>query len=310
MRTRVSILLSVLLLALLACTLPGTSAPTPFVFPTPNLTLTALFAPTASAAGPSTTASPTPLIVDTLEASQTAGATSSATAAPPTATVPAGSTDTRPNGSPVEAARLASPPTIDGDLSEWSSNRYSITEVAYGTGNWTGGGDLSGTYYLGWDSTYFYLGIQVNDSTFVQTASGRDLFKGDSVEILLDAALASDFSTPSLSSDDYQIGLSPGNFGSRAPEAYRWFPRSAEGPLSTTQVASSQTSDGYLLEARLPWVVFGLAPASGDRFGFALSLSDNDVAGTAVQQSMVSTVRTRSLTDPTTWGTLVLGGEG
>lgn len=305
MKAKVLLALSALLLAGLACALPGTDSPTPFVFPTPNLTLTALFAPTAGDE-PDETPSPTPLIAETLAATQTAPATASATAAPPTATVPAGSTDSRPNGSPISASQLTTAPTIDGDLADWSTNRYSITEVAFGAAAWTGGGDLSGSYYLGWDSTYLYLGIQVNDSTFVQTASGRNLFKGDSVEILLDAALSSDFSSRSLSSDDYQIGLSPGDFGSRLPEAYRWFPLSAEGSLTTVQVASDQTADGYLLEARIPWVVFGLAPEAGDRFGFALSLSDNDQAGTAVQQSMVSTVRTRSLTDPTTWGTLVL----
>jgi hypothetical protein len=49
-----------------------------------------------------------------------------------------------------------------------------------------------------------------------------------------------------------------------------------------------------------------VTPLAGGRYGFALSLSDNDVAGSSTFQSMVSSVDTRELTDPTTWGTLIL----
>jgi hypothetical protein len=56
----------------------------------------------------------------------------------------------------------------------------------------------------------------------------------------------------------------------------------------------------------IPWTVFGVTAEAGDRFGFALSVSDNDLTGAPVQQSMVSNVSSRTLTNPTTWGTLIL----
>jgi hypothetical protein len=74
-------------------------------------------------------------------------------------------------------------------------------------------------------------------------------------------------------------------------------------------VAGKATPQGYDLEARIPWTTFSLTPAEGARYGFALSISDNDLAGTAAQQSMVSSVSTRKLTNPTTWGTLALGAS-
>jgi hypothetical protein len=41
-------------------------------------------------------------------------------------------------------------------------------------------------------------------------------------------------------------------------------------------------------------------------YGFAISISDNDAAGTAQQQSLVSSAPARELFDPTTWGTMIL----
>ena len=284
--------------AISGCTLPGAASPTPFVFPTPNLTLTAIFAPTTSPTAPTTTgASETPVVQST-QPVETSG---------PQATGTAALQNARPNGLPVTAEYLTQPPVIDGDLSEWTGDQYGVNNVVFGASNWTGGADLSGTYSVGWDSANLYLAIKVTDDKFVQMSKGAYIYKGDSAEILLDSNLAGDFSGASLSTDDYQIGLSPGNFGSIQPEAYRWFPKSVAGSLSSVQVAASKTDSGYDLEARIPWTVFGVTPLSGDHYGFVLSISDDDLAGTAVQQSLVSSVSTRVLTNPTTWGTLVLG---
>jgi hypothetical protein len=78
------------------------------------------------------------------------------------------------------------------------------------------------------------------------------------------------------------------------------------GSLSGVSLKAVTTTEGYNLEAMIPWTVFGVTPDAGDRFGFALSISDNDLTGAPVQQSLVSSVSTRTLTNPTTWGTLIL----
>jgi hypothetical protein len=216
----------------------------------------------------------------------------------------------RPNGTPVLAIRLASPPTIDGDLGEWSSTVYATSQIVFGSSNWTGASDCSGSYYIGWDTNALYLAVGVRDDAHVQRATGAKLYLGDDVELQLDANLAADFSSTTLSSDDVQVGLSAGDFAGRAPEAYRWYPSSLAGRPSGVIVQAKPSADGYVLEAQIPWSVLGATPVEGQGYGFALSLSDNDRSGTSVQQSMVSSVATRKLLNPTTWGTLVLEGPG
>lgn len=309
------ILLLGVALTLNACSVLGAASPTPFTFPTPNLTHTAIFASTPSETPPVPTLSPleaseTPVIVQatsTVLAGE--GTATEAGASPtPTASLPPGTTDTRPNGVPVTAAFISVPAIIDGNLGEWTSTSYVANQaLSYANSSWSGAADLSATYYLAWDADFLYLAVQRIDDTFVQVSTGRYMYRGDDVEIQLDVNLAGDYSSASLSADDFQIGLSPGNFGSLQPEAHLWFPRSSEQSLTTAVVKAIQSTGGYQLEAKIPWATFGFSPESGDRFGFALSLSDNDSPGVATWQSMVSSVTTRRVADPTTWGTLILG---
>ena len=288
---------------LCACSFPGTSSPTPFTFPTPNLTHTAIFDATATS---------TPLVAtqpanetEVVDALPTFTTTpQDATGTPAISTLPAGQ---RPNGTPVVAAFMSSAPIIDGQLSEWNTTAYKADQaLPYASANWTGTSDLSATYYVGWDSSNLYLAVKRTDDQFVQISSGRYLYKGDDVEIQLDADLEGDFTTTTLSADDFQLGLSPGNFGSRSEEAYRWYPRAQESWLTSVVVKAIKQDEGYDLEVKIPWTVFGITPSEGESYGFVLSLSDNDLPGTATWQSMVSSVITRKLANPTTWGTLTL----
>ncbi len=313
-----------LLLPMLACTMPGAAPPTAFAFPLPNLTMTSIFGtalvnpatpPTISPIQVSTgTASPTlPVVpgVSATPAAATATTTITLTPSPPTATnTPLAATapapTARPNGAPVSATRLTSAPTIDAVLSEWSTGAFNANNVVYGSPSWFGTNDVSAICYAGWDLTHLYLALRVFDDTLAQISTGVYMYRGDSVELQFDRDLVADFYSASQSSDDTQIGFSPGNFSGLSPEAYRWFPNSLSGPLSSVTVASRQTPQGYEMEIKIPWATFGITPAAGSYFGFALSVSDNDQVGAAIQESMVSSVSTRQWGDPTSWGTLYL----
>lgn len=294
---RIGIALTALALIIPACALPGAMAPTPFAFPTPHLTLTAIFAPTPTAAPP---------------ASAPPGDQNSGPEPPPTATSgpPSPGERIRPNGRPVVARWARTAPQIDGDFEEWASDRYSANEVTFGIAAWSGGTDVSGTYMLAWDEDAFYLAVEVVDDLYVQASSGQALFRGDSVEVLLDMDLEQDFASRSLSGDDFQIGFSAGpRVGQSAAEAYRWFPNPLSSSLHEVEIASAAREDGYAMEIKLPWgAVNGVARPQA-HFGFVLSISDNDLAGQTEQQSLVSSTSTRSLSDPTTWGTLILGSD-
>jgi len=215
----------------------------------------------------------------------------------------------RPNGALLVARRWAAPPTLDGDLGEWPELPGRADQIAYRPENWSGVADLSARFALGWDDAGLFVAADVTDDVFVQTQRGETLFRGDSLELLVDTALGADFASAQLSGDDYQLGLSPGTSAGDAPEAFLWFPASRAGPPDGLFIAARRTATGYTLEAALPWAVLGFAapPPPGQRFGFALSASDNDAPDTAEQQSMVASAPGRRLTDPTTWGTLELG---
>lgn len=326
MAKRVRLLsLIVLVLPILACTLPGVAPPTPFTFPLDNLTMTSIFGtalvdpstpptippiqltitpPTGTLpVEPAATDTP-PVVLPTATGTPSPTSLLAPTSTPPAATSAAPTA--RPNGSPITATKLTTPPTIDAILNEWTANAFNANSVVYGATNWSGTNDLSAICYAGWDMTNLYLALRVFDDTHAQISTGVYLYRGDSVELQFDRDLVADFYSASQTLDDTQIGFSPGNFGGLSPEAYRWYPTSLSGPLSSVIIDSRQTPQGYEIEIKIPWATFGITPAAGSRYGFALSVSDNDLLGTAVQQSMVSSVSTRQWGDPTTWGTLYL----
>jgi hypothetical protein len=225
-----------------------------------------------------------------------------------TPTSPPPSLATRPNGSPIHARRVNTPPTIDGNVAESSPLNDLINQVTYNANNWTGPSDNSANYTLTWDTANLYLAVHVTDDVHAQIALDELIFKGDSLELLLDANLQGDYNDTKLGSDDFQLGFTPGENKIGGPDAYLWFPKDKAGKPNGVNVSAFQdeTGNGFYLEAAVPWSTFGATPIAGSTFGFVLSVSDNDTPGTAEQQSLISTVSTRKLTNPTTWGTLIL----
>jgi hypothetical protein len=306
-RIKAGILAVLINFALSGCNFPGSPAPTPFVFTTPDRTLTAIYAPLL-------TLTPEPVQTQTATSEILVPSPFPTLASSPTseASLTSTSTATRPaptvrSGANIEARYMDNPPSLDGNLSEWELPAYPVRNVVFGAGARAGDDDLSASVMVGWDSANLYVGARVNDDRYVQEARGVNLFKGDSLEILFDADLAGDFNATSLSADDYQLGISPGSpYPGENPEAYLWYPSSRQGGRLEVRIASRAREGGYDVEVAVPWSVFGVSPNNGDAFGFAFSVSDNDQEGEQLQESMVSTVSTRRLADPTTWGSLIL----
>lgn len=306
-------------LVALACNISLASTPTPIVFPTPDLTMTAVFLPTLTSPPLVIPTATLPVAVSPTQtspppATNTLAPSATATQPPPTARPPntatptkslAGS-DERPKFK-VEAVYLESSPDIDASLEDWNLDKYIVDSVVYGGSRREGEADLSGRLMIGWDEKFLYLGVRVIDDKYVQNAHRADIYKGDSLEILLDTDVSSDYYQGSLSGDDFQLGISP---GSPEPgdddEAYLWFPSSLEGREEDVKIASRLKDDGYLVEVAIPWSVFDVDPEKNLHLGFCFSISDNDDKNENVQQSMVSNVPIRMLTDPTTWGDLKL----
>lgn len=296
--------------------------PTPF-FPTPNYTMTALFSVDEIKATnpplefPVNTAEPQlPTIQPTDQATEApTQAAATYTASP--SVIPPTNTSLAPNatntvvtvrgGTWVNGKYMKTAPVLDSIWDEWDATKYPAKYVVYGASQWEDSDDLEGSFAVGWNETYLYLAVKVLDEKYVQNATGQDIYKGDSLEILFDSNLYGDISSTSLSSDDFQIGISPGKGGiDGEKEVYLWYPSGKAGKINDAIVASSKSDGIYRVEVAIPWKIFNITPANGQQYGFGFSVSDNDDSSENVQQSMVSNLRNRKLVDPTTWTVLTL----
>jgi hypothetical protein len=198
-------------------------------------------------------------------------------------------------GGIIEAYYTVTPPTIDGDLSDWDDPL--INNVPY-------------TVF----GHNLYLAVKVADDNLfnnINTSDASQMYKGDSVEILLDRDLKGDYCSTVMDEDDYQLGISPGSLptpGGFGPFAYLWYPTNLKGiKIATIVSALTVTPDpiGYIIEAAIPWGAFGGgAPDGSEYYGFAFSVSDDD-HGVAQQDGMISTDPKRTIySNPMLWGNL------
>jgi hypothetical protein len=230
----------------------------------------------------------------------------------PTATLPEPVVEPPPQtGSDIEIMMLPAAPVIDGLLDEWGSVPASQSSfIVYQVTGWDGSDDLTAVWRLAWNANNLYIAVEVTDDVHVQTQSGNQLFRGDSVDMQFDTNRPGDFGD-GLSPDDFQITLSPGDFAALPPSAAR-FQGTPNGQILDAAgghhltMQARQVGQGYTIEAAIPWSDLNLVPARGLVIGLALNANDNDSPGTAVQEVMKSHVITRTLTDPTGWGTLTL----
>ncbi|MDD5449313.1 MAG: sugar-binding protein [Candidatus Omnitrophica bacterium] len=235
----------------------------------------------------------------------------------------------------IKATRKNRDITIDGKLDDWDlSNPYTISEkknVVYGGGAWKGPQDTSYKIYTQWDEEAFYIAVDITDDIVMQEKKGADMWEGDHVELWLDVDCLSDFTEAVNSDDDYQIGLSPGNFQNIKPEAYIWIPSIPDEIVSKNpiEIASTKKSDGYIIEARIPSEILlcyckisrvGVEPKEeeqqmtaklppepllsfikGFKLGIMVDVGDQDDAANPMKLLM-STSIDRVWGDPTTFG--------
>ena len=281
---------------LTACNFPLVKEEPTSIFNQPAETLTAMFAefPTATTAAAGQTPDNTSTEVPATSTQQPASTTA----------------NLERSAGTVVAKYLSKKPVLDGDWGDWKQNTiaYPAYYVVYGLKAWENDSDCEASFVLGWDESYLYVGVKVKDDTYVQNATGEMIYKGDSIELLIDTDLTGDFYSDTLNGDDYQIGIAPGKGStSGAPEAYLWYPESKKGSITDQiDIASTSTAGIYRVEVRIPWSVLQITPSKGMRLGFEFSVSDNDNPAENVEQTMIANIPTHAFMNPTTWGELIL----
>lgn len=200
---------------------------------------------------------------------------------------------------------------LDAQFADWTGDWQDLTVWSYPTPAAFGDPDnLSAQAQIGWSADGLLVAVQVTDDrySFTPGSTLTELFRQDSLEILLDRSLADDQTTTLWDADDYQIIV---GFGSQAdkPVAYQFNDRASPNGEVAVEGAARLTADGYAAEFLLPWRGFGLnglaAAEAAQPFGFTLSLNDRDT--TSSLERIVSSSPTRRIqNNPTLWGTLIL----
>jgi GH18 family chitinase len=203
--------------------------------------------------------------------------------------------------------------TIDGSLEDWRAppdfvlddQEHVVYEVT--PNSWGGPEDLSAKAWVGWTAEGLYFAFDVKDDIHLQNAADETLWHGDHMEIQLDTQLEKDYDSPGMNDDDFQIGLSLGDFKDVPMTSYAWFNGPfPPGPVEGIQMAYSLTEGGYILEAFIPVAALpGILLSEGSVFGMNVSPSDADAAGQG-QKVMLSTSSIRTYADPRTFGKITL----
>jgi hypothetical protein len=222
------------------------------------------------------------------------------------------------NGPDIQAPFVANPPVIDGSLSDWPNfpclKVDQGEQVSYGSPqDWQGSQDLSGEACYAWNNEYLYVAVLVHDDFIVQQFTGDALWKGDHVELWFDTQLQLDFDEETPSDDDFQLGISPGNFAGVPPDIYIWQPAlPQEAYQSLVEYAVTRTEDGYAAELKIPASLLnGLRLITGQAIGASFEPSDTDTPDGTEQEMMMSYAPQSSIHwgNPTLWNNLLFTGQ-
>jgi tetratricopeptide (TPR) repeat protein len=202
----------------------------------------------------------------------------------------------------ITARQLKLPPVIDGRLEDsWSyAHRVLLTSPrnlnlipAPGLSRqWEGEEDLSAILYTGWDDSYFYFALDVEDDILRAYDRDAENWKGDCLLIGLDPDGDGGYRQ---GSDDQLMTLGL-TIPKRRKEAKGEAPEEGEEgegleeereaedddePQGLFSVKKKPDSSGAIYEVALPWTSFplfknGTPPSAGFNFGLSLLLTDDD----------------------------------
>lgn len=169
---------------------------------------------------------------------------------------------------PYEILRASDGISVDGTVeSEWGDAEAMVMGNIVIGSTVPAEADLSATARLMWDERNLYLLTVVKDDELVDDSP--EYYDDDAVDYYIDIGF--DQAT-AYGSDDCRYAVRS------ATGAYAEL---THGKETGVQTAVSTTSDGYIVEASIPWSTLGLAsPAAGVQLGVDAHVSDDDDGGT------------------------------
>jgi len=186
------------------------------------------------------------------------------------------------------AVRAASPPAIDGDLSDWPNTvarplvigpgSYVLTDTAM----YHGAGDLTARLRFAWDDSTLYVGGEIADDS----VTGGEAWDTDRVNLVFDmqdntTPLTYASANPPLNEwqdDDYWV------FWRFGGAVVRRFGKTNADPVPGARIATRRTPGGWSFELSLPRsTLTGYLPFVGQVAGLQAFVTDGDGEATATE---------------------------
>ncbi|MCR6638349.1 MAG: glycosyl hydrolase family 8 [Sporocytophaga sp.] len=189
--------------------------------------------------------------------------------------------------------RAATAPVIDGEEDDiWSSAaEKSITKVILPT--ISSPADLSGTFKVLWNDQYFYVLADITDD--VKTSDSDPVYEDDGIELFFDIG---NNKPSAYQNNDVQY-------------TFRWNSTTVSSNPSGRSVTGinfsmKATTNGYVLEARIPWSTLQASPLAGQLHGFDIHINDDDNGGGRDGKLAWAAANDDAWQNPSLFGTMIL----
>ena len=184
-------------------------------------------------------------------------------------------------------------PTVNGNLSDWTSINNPISNTISGTGT-----EGIGTWSVKWNTSGLYIAF-IGSDTALYADSGNNTYQDDGPEIYLDR----DYNqATSYDSFDYHLGW---NY-------HGTFTRAYNGTTTGITIGTSSASGGYIMEIFIPWAIFpgGSIPRSATTIGFDIQCNGDTNGGNREIAKDWNALADTNYFNPSSFGGFVLLGEG
>ncbi|MDR6551043.1 chitobiase/beta-hexosaminidase C-terminal domain-containing protein [Paenibacillus qinlingensis] len=182
------------------------------------------------------------------------------------------------------SAETQMPPVIDGTASEWMDTNAAMlnqaSQVKFTASDWAGADDLSATGYVKHDATNLYFSVVVKDNVHTQTNTGSDIWRGDSLQLAIDAGRATTSGQSGYSSE-LTFALTADN------QPAKWRSTAPNGKATGNQFSSAlavkrdEANKTTTYELALPWteILPDALINAPERIGISFLINDDDGAG-------------------------------
>jgi hypothetical protein len=133
---------------------------------------------------------------------------------------------------------------------------------------WAGPTDLSGQFWFTWDDEFLYVSADVLDNVHWQTATGGNIWQGDSVQIAVGTGAPGDATVW----NELGIALTP-----EGPQSHQWFQAfDASAPQIDVAITRDDATDHTVYEAAIPWSRVAPAIPDGRLVSIGAVVNDSD----------------------------------